>query len=93
MLYPSHLGVDVVQHLGALLQPKHHVPLYQRELDAGGELLELLELGVRLGQQRLLVLLPAQRQKRPFPVALGQHLLRNVRLLVCQDGDAPLVLV
>lgn len=93
MLQAAHLLVYVLQHLCALLQAKDDVLLYLRKLDARRQLLQLLQLRVRLGQQRLLVLFAPQREQRLGLVALGQHLLGNVRLLVRQNRYAPLVLV
>lgn len=93
MLNAAHLGVNLRQHFRALLQAKHDVLLDLRKLDAGRQPLQLLQLRIRLGQQRLLVLLAPQRQQRPLLVALGQHLLGNVRFLIREDGDAALVLV
>ena len=93
MVYAAHLLVDLLQDLGALLEAEDDVLLDLRELDARRQLLELLQLRVRLGQQRLLVLLAPQRQQRLLLVALGEHLLRDGRLAVCQAGDVALVVV
>ena len=92
MLEPAHLAVDFLQDLGALLQSKHHILLYEGKLDVGRQLLQLQQLRVRLGEQRLLELFAAQRQQRARPVALGQQLARSLGLAVCEDGDALLVL-
>lgn len=89
----AHLGVDLPEHARALLQAEDDVLLYEGELDVAGELLELGQLGVRLGEQLLLVLLPPQREEGALLVAGREHLARDVRLLVRQDDDAALVLV
>lgn len=93
VLDAAHLRVDFLQDLCALLQTEHDVLLDHGELDRGGELLELLELGVRLLEEGLLVLFPAQGEERARLVALGEHLFRDGGLFVGQDGDAALVLV
>lgn len=93
VLEPAHLGVDLLEDLGALLQAEDDVLLDLGELDARGEALELLELGVGLGEQGLLVLLLAQGGEGALLVALREHLPRDVGLAVREDGDAPLVLV
>lgn len=93
MLDAAHLGVDLLEHLGALLQAEDDVLLDQRELDAARELLELRQLRVRLLQQRLLVFLPPQREQRALLVARREHLPRYGRLFVREHRDAPLVLV
>ena len=93
MLEAAHLGVDLFQDLGALLQAEQDILLYEGELDARGELLELLELGVGFGEQRLLVLFAAQRKEGPLLVAPGKRLARDLGFSVRQDGDAALVLV
>ncbi|RBQ80867.1 hypothetical protein VDGD_21129 [Verticillium dahliae] len=92
-LNAAHLGLDILEHARALLQPEHDVLLYERELDVGRQVLQLGELGVRLGEQGLLVLLAAQGEQGLVLVALGEHLLCDGRLLVGQEGDALLVLV
>lgn len=53
----AHLGMDFLENLAALLQAKDDVLLDLGELDVARQLLELLELRVRLREQRLLVLL------------------------------------
>lgn len=88
-----HLRVYLAQDLGALLQTEDDVLLDLGELDARRQLLELLELGVRLGQQGLLIFLAAQGQQGLLLVAFGNHLAGDVRLLVGENGDTPLVLV
>lgn len=93
VLEPAHLGMDLLEDLGALLQAEDDVLLDLGELDARGEALELLELGVGLGEQGLLVLLLAQGGEGALLVALREHLPRDVGLAVGEDGDAPLVLV
>lgn len=93
VLNPAHLRVDLLEHLGTLLEAEDDVLLYEGELDVGRELLQLLELRVRLDQQRLLVLLAPQGEEGALLVALGEHLLGDLRLLVGEDGDAALVLV
>lgn len=93
MIDAAHLGVDLPEHARALLQAEDDVLLYEGELDVAGELLELGQLGVRLGEQLLLVLLPPQREEGALLVAGREHLARDVRLLVRQDDDAALVLV
>jgi len=49
MLDAAHLLVYLLQHLCALLQTKDNVLLYESKLYATSELLELVQLGVRLG--------------------------------------------
>ncbi len=93
MLDAAHLGVDLLEHARALLQAEDDVLLYQGELDAVGELLQLGQLGVRLGQELLLVLLAAQGEEGALLVAGREELARHVRLLVRQQDDAALVLV
>ena len=93
MLDPAHLGVDLLEHARPLLQAKDNVLLDQRELDGGRQLLELLQLPVRLGQERLLVLLAAQGEESAFLVVLGEHFPRDGGFSVREHGDAPLVLV
>ena len=46
----AHLGVNLLEDLGALLQAEEDVLLDQGELDARCELLQLLKLAVRLGE-------------------------------------------
>jgi hypothetical protein len=91
VLDAAHLGVDLLEHARALLQAKHNVLLDLRKLDAAHQLLELLELRVRLGQLRLLVLLVPQGQQRALLVALGQHLARHLRLALRQGANLFLV--
>jgi hypothetical protein len=93
VLDAAHLGVDLAQHARALLQAEHDVLLDQRELDARRQLLELRQLRVRLGEERLLVLLAAQGEQRALLVVLREHGARDGGFAVGQDGDAPLVLV
>lgn len=93
MLDAAHLRVYLLEDFGALLQAKDHVLLDHGELNRRCELLELLELGVGLLEEGLLVFLAAQGEQRARLVALGEHLLGNGRLLVREDGDAALVLV
>lgn len=83
----------LLEHLGALLQAKHDILLYERELDVGGQLLQLLQLCVRLCEERLLVFLPAEGEERALLVTLGQHLPRDLGFSVGEDRYAPLVLV
>lgn len=92
MLDAAHLGVDLLEDAGALLQAEDDVLLDQGELDAARELLELGQLGVRLGQELLLVLLAAQGEERALLVARRQHPTRHVCFLVCQDADSFVVL-
>jgi hypothetical protein len=93
VLDATHLGVDLLEDLGPLLQPEDDVLLDEGELDARDEAFELLELGVRLLQQRLLVFFAAEGEEGARLVAGRQHLLGDGRLLVRQDRDALLVLV
>lgn len=89
----AHLAVDLLQDAGALAQAVDDVLLDEGELDGARQLLQLGQLRVRLGQQLLLVLLAPQGQERPRLVPRRRHPPRHLRLLVCQDCDAPLVLV
>jgi len=82
VLYPSHLGVDLLEHPRPLLQPEYHILLYQRKLHARRQLLKLLELGVRLGEERFLVLFASEGEERAFLVASSEHLARDLRFLV-----------
>lgn len=82
MLDATHLGVDLLEHAGALLEAVDDVLLDEGELDVAGELLQLGELGVRLDEELLLVLLAAQGEEGALLVAGGEHLARDVRLLV-----------
>jgi hypothetical protein len=41
MLYTAHLSMNLLQHLGSLLQSKQDILLYKRKLDVGRQLLEL----------------------------------------------------
>lgn len=93
MLYAAHLGMYLLEHLCSLLQAKDDVLLDLGELDVGRQLLELLQLAVCLGEERLLVLLAAEGEQGALLVALGQHLLGDLGLAVGEDGYAPLVLV
>lgn len=93
VLNTTHFDMDLLQNLSTLLQTKHDILLYLRKLDIGREFLQLLELRIRLFEERLLVLFAPEGQQRALLVALGQHLSRDVRLLVGEDGDASLVLV
>lgn len=93
MLNAAHLGVYLLQNLGTLLQAKYNILLDHGELDGGGEFLELLELGVRLLEEGLLVLFAAEGEEGAWLVALCEHLLRDGGFLICQDGDAALILV
>lgn len=93
VLDAAHLAVNLLQDFGALLQAKDDVLLDLRKLDARRQLLELLELRVRLGEEALLVFFAAQGEQGARLVALGQHLAGNVGLLVGEDGDAALVLL
>lgn len=93
MLYAAHLGMYLLEHLCSLLQAKDDVLLDLGELDVGGQLLELLQLAVCLGEERLLVLLAAEGEQGALLVALGQHLLGDLGLAVGEDSYAPLVLV
>lgn len=93
VLDAAHLGVDLLQDLGALLQAEHDVLLDHGELDGRGELLELFELGVRLLEEGLLVLFPAEGEEGALLVALCEHLLRDGSFLIREDSDAALVLV
>jgi hypothetical protein len=47
--------------------------LDERELDRRGQPLQLLQLGVRLGEERLLVFLAAEREQGARLVALGEE--------------------
>lgn len=93
VLDAAHLGVDLLQDLCALLQTKDYVLLDEGELDVARELLKLVELRIRLGEQGLLVFFAPQGEEGALLVAPRQHLARNVRLLVRQHRDATLVLV
>ena len=93
MFNDAHLGMDLLEDPSSLLQTKQNILLYLGELDLGRQPLQLLQLRVRLGQERLLILFAPQGEERSFLVALGEHLPRNIRLLVRQNGDAPLVLM
>lgn len=93
VLDPAHLGVYLLQHLGALLQAEHDVLLDQGELDARGQLLQLLQLRVRPREQRFLVLLPPEGEQCALLVALPEHLPRDGGLPVGEDGYAALILV
>lgn len=93
VLEAAHLGVYLLENLCALLQAEDDVLLDLGELDARRQPLELLELGVGLCEQRLLVLLLAEGGERALLVALREHLPGDVGLAVRQDGDTPLVLV
>jgi len=46
----AHLLVYFLQHRRTLLQPVQHILLHERELDIARQLLQLLELRIRLGQ-------------------------------------------
>lgn len=92
MFDTAHLLVNLLQHLCALLQAEDDVLLDLRKLDVARQLLKLLELRVRLDQKRLLVLFAPQCQQSALLVALGQHLLGDVCLLVGEDRYASLVL-
>lgn len=48
MLYTAHLGVDLLENLCALLQPKQYILLYLRKLDVRRKLLQLFQLRIRL---------------------------------------------
>jgi hypothetical protein len=89
----AHLGLDVLEDHRALLQAVDDVLLYLGELDVAHKLLELVELPVRLLEERLLVLLAAEGQQGALLVARRQHLPRYRGLLVGQHRYAPLVLV
>lgn len=93
VLDAAHLGVDLLEHLCTLLQSKQDVFLDESKLDAGGELLELLQLAVCLGEERFLVLLASEGEEGAFLVALGEHLFCYLGLAVGQDGYTLLVLV
>lgn len=60
VVYAAHLGVDLLEDSCALLQAEDDVLLDLRKLDVGRELLELFQLGVRLGEEGLLVFLAAE---------------------------------
>jgi hypothetical protein len=49
MLYATHLFVNLLQHLCALLQPKDDILLYLRKLYIRRQLLQLRQLRIRLG--------------------------------------------
>lgn len=83
MLNTPHLLVNLRQHPRPLLKPKHHILLYQRKLHPGRQPLQLLQLRVRLGEQALLVLLPAQREQRARLVAAGEQVLGHGGFLGC----------
>lgn len=89
----AHFGVDLLQDLGALRQAEEDIFLYEGELDVGREVLQLGELGIRLGEERLLELLAAEGEEGAVLVALGQELTGGGGLPVGQDGDALLVLL
>jgi len=93
VLDAAHLGVNLLQHLGPLLQAEDDVLLDQGELDARRQALELLELGVRLGEEGLLVLLAAEGEEGALLVALCEEGFRDLRLAVREDRYASLVLV
>lgn len=67
----AHLGVNLLQDAGALLEAEDDVFLDERKLDVGGELFELGQLGVGLGEEGFLVLLPAEGEEGALLVALG----------------------
>ena len=93
VLDTAHLGVDLLKHARALLQAEDDILLDEGELDVARQLLELGELGVRLDEELLLVLLAPQGEERALLVARREHLPRDVRFFVRQEHDAPLVLV
>jgi hypothetical protein len=84
--------MNLLQHRRALLQPKQHILLNQRKLHITRQRLQLRQLQIRLRQQRLLVLLPPQRQQRLRLVTGAQTLPRDLLLARRYDRDALLVL-
>lgn len=93
MIQAAHLSVNRLENLGSLLQAKDDILLYKSKLHIRRQLFQLFELRIRLGQQRFLVLFTPQRQQGFLLVASGEHLLRDIGLLVGQDSDASLVLM
>lgn len=93
VLDAAHLGVDLLEDAGALLEAEDDVLLDEGELDVAGQLLELGQLQVRLLKQGFLVLLPPQGEQGALLVARRQHLPRDGRLLVREHRDPSLILV
>lgn len=85
--------MNLLQHLGPLLQAKQHILLDQRKLNLRGQLLQLRQLRVRLGQKGFLVLLAAQRKQRAAAVVARQAFLGDFRFSRCEYRDLFLVLV
>lgn len=88
-----HFAVQLLEHGVALLEAEKHVLLDQRELDGGDlapsaprprtwtdELLERLELIVRLDQKLLLILASPQRRQRSVLAARSERVLGGLTL-------------
>lgn len=93
MLNAPHLLVYLREHLGTLLQTEYDILLYQRELDARCEFLELFQLRVGLGEERFLVFLAAEGEQGALLVAGCEHLFGDFGFFGGEEGDASLVLV
>lgn len=93
MVDAAHFGVDLAEDLGALLEAEDDVLLDEGKLDGESELLELLELGVCLGEEGFLVFLAAEGEEGAFLVADGEHLFGDLGFFVGEEGYAALVLV
>jgi len=85
--------MNLLQHRCPLLQPKHDILLHQRKLDVVRQDLQLRELLVRLAQQRLLILFPAQREEGFRFVILAKAFARDLGLAAGYDSNLALVLM
>lgn len=89
----AHLFLDRLQDIRPLLQPKKDILLHERKLYPARQLLQLLQLRVRLRQQRLLVFLAAKSEEGAATVVTRETFFRNRGFAVCKDGYPLLILM